>query len=413
MSDPRRTVEAVWRIECARVVGGVARIVGDVGQAEEFAQDALVAALEQWPTQGVPDNPGAWLVTIAKRRAIDYIRRQQTYQRKLTEIGRGQQDEYEEFEDVDTIEDDILRLMFVSCHPALTMDSRVALTLKVVGGLRTDEIGRAFLVPEATVAQRIVRAKRTLADANVPFEVPGKAERADRLAAVLEAIYLIFNEGYAATAGGDWMRPELCDEATRLGRILAGLMPGEPEVHGLVALMEIQASRANARTDPNGEPIRLLDQDRSRWNRLLIRRGLAALATGEEAAGEKRGPYLVQASIAACHARARTAEETDWVRIAIHYRELIEIDPSPVVELNRAVAVAMAFGPQAGLDIVDTLAGNPQLKDYHLLPSVRGDLLARLGRTDEASAEFTRAAGMTRNDRERALLEARAKDPTP
>ena len=413
MTDPRRTVEAVWRIECARVVGGVARIVGDVGQAEEFAQDALVAALEQWPTQGVPDNPGAWLVTIAKRRAIDHIRRQQTYQRKLTEIGRGQKDEYEPPEEVDTIEDDILRLMFVSCHPALAMDARVALTLKVVGGLRTDEIGRAFLVPEATVAQRIVRAKRTLAEAKVPFEVPGKAERADRLAAVLEAIYLIFNEGYSATAGGDWMRPELCDEATRLGRILAGLMPTEPEVHGLVALMELQASRANARTDRDGEPIRLLDQDRSRWNQLLIRRGLAALAKGEEAAGEKRGPYLVQASIAACHARARTAEDTDWVRIAIHYRELIEIDPSPIVELNRAVAVAMAFGPQAGLDIVDTLVGNPQLKDYHLLPSVRGDLLARLGRSAEASAEFTRAAGMTRNDRERALLEARAKDPRP
>ncbi|GAA1027857.1 RNA polymerase sigma factor [Virgisporangium ochraceum] len=413
MSDPTRTVEAVWRIECARVVGAIARVVGDVGQAEEFAQDALVAALEQWPARGVPDNPGAWLVTIAKRRAIDHIRRQQTYQRKLTEIGRGQQEEYEETGEVDTIEDDILRLMFVSCHPTLTMDSRVALTLKVVGGLRTDEIGRAFLVPEATVAQRIVRAKRTLADAHVPFEVPGKAERADRLAAVLEAIYLIFNEGYAATTGGDWMRPELCDEATRLGRILAGLMPTEPEVHGLVALMELQASRANARTDRNGEPIRLLDQDRSRWDQLLIRRGLAALARGEEAAGDKRGPYLVQASIAACHARARTAGDTDWVRIAIHYRELIEIDPSPIVELNRAVAVAMAFGPQAGLDIVDTLTGNPQLKDYHLLPSVRGDLLARLGRSDEASAEFTRAAGMTRNDRERALLEARAKDPQP
>jgi RNA polymerase sigma factor (sigma-70 family) len=415
MSDPRRTVEAVWRIECARVVGAVARVVGDVGLAEEFAQDALVAALEQWPATGVPDNPGAWLVTIAKRRAIDHIRRQQTYRRKLTEIGRDLSDAEEpaEVDDVDPIEDDILRLMFVSCHPALTMDSRVALTLKVIGGLRTEEIGRAFLVPEATVAQRIVRAKRTLAEAKVPFEVPGKADRADRLAAVLEAIYLIFNEGYAATAGGDWMRPELCDEATRLGRILAGLMPNEPEVHGLVALMELQASRANARTDRDGQPIRLLDQDRSRWNRLLIRRGLAALATGEAAAGEKRGPYLVQASIAACHARARTAEETDWVRIAIHYRELIEIDPSPIVELNRAVAVAMAFGPQAGLDIVDTLTANPQLKDYHLLPSVRGDLLARLGRAEEASAVFTRAAAMTRNDRERTLLEARAKDPTP
>jgi RNA polymerase sigma factor (sigma-70 family) len=416
MSDPRRTVEAVWRIECARVVGGVARIVGDVGQAEDFAQDALVAALERWPQSGIPDNPGAWLVTIAKRRAIDHIRRQQAYQRKLTEIGHDLGEEADEFEHAlvdDTIEDDILRLMFVSCHPTLTMDSRVALTLKVVGGLRTDEIGRAFLVPEATIAQRIVRAKRMLADAGVPFDVPGKAERADRLAAVLEAVYLIFNEGYAATTGSDWMRPELCDEATRLGRILAGLMPTEPEVHGLVALMEIQASRANARTSTNGEPVRLLDQDRTRWNQLLIRRGLAALAKGEETAGEKRGPYLLQAAIAACHARARTAEETDWVRIAVHYRELIEIDPSPIVELNRAVAVTMAFGPQAGLDIVDTLTDNPQLRDYHLLPSVRGDLLARLGRREEASAEFTRAAGMTRNDRERTLLEARAKDPTP
>jgi RNA polymerase sigma factor (sigma-70 family) len=415
MSDSRRTVEAVWRIECARVVGGVARIVGDVGLAEEFAQDALVAALEQWPGSGVPDNPGAWLVTIAKRRAIDHIRRQQTYQRKLTEIGRDLREDEEpvEVDDGDTIEDDVLRLMFVSCHPKLTMDSRVALTLKVVGGLRTEEIGRAFLVPEATIAQRIVRAKRTLADARVPFEVPDRTERADRLAPVLEAIYLIFNEGYAATAGGDWMRPELCDEATRLGRILAGLMPNEPEVHGLVALMEIQASRASARTNAKGDPVRLLDQDRSRWNQLLIRRGLAALAKGEETAGGKRGPYLLQAAIAACHARARTAEETDWVRIAVHYRELIGIDPSPIVELNRAVAVAMAFGPQAGLDIIDTLAGNPQLKDYHLLPSVRGDLLARLGRTGEARAEFARAATMTRNDRERALLEARAEDPTP
>ena len=411
MSDPRRTVEAVWRIECARVVGGVARIVGDVGRAEEFAQDALVAALEQWPATGVPDNPGAWLVTIAKRRAIDHIRREYTYQRKLTEIGRDLSEVEPEAEEQE-IEDDILRLMFVSCHPKLTMDSRVALTLKVVGGLRTDEISRAFLVPEATIAQRIVRAKRTLADAGIPFEVPDRSERADRLASVLEAIYLIFNEGYAATAGGDWMRPELCDEATRLGRILAGLMPNESEVHGLVALMEIQASRAKARTDATGQPIRLLDQDRSRWNQLLIGRGLDALAKGEQAA-EKRGPYLLQAAIAACHARARTPGETDWVRIAVHYRELIEIDPSPIVELNRAVAVAMAFGPQPGLDIVDTLAGNPQLKDYHLLPSVRGDLLARLGRTEEAAAEFSRAAAMTRNDRERALLEARAKDPTP
>jgi RNA polymerase sigma factor (sigma-70 family) len=416
-ADPKRTVEAVWRIECARVVGGVARILGDVGLAEEFAQDALVAALEQWPAGGVPDNPGAWLMTIAKRRAIDHIRRQQTYQRKLTEIGRDL-DETEPGYDAalteDTIEDDILRLMFVSCHPVLSTEARVALTLRVVGGLRTDEIARAFLVPETTVAQRIVRAKRALADAKVPFEVPDSAERADRLSSVLEAIYLIFNEGYAATAGSDWMRPELCDEAMRLGRILAGLVPDEAEVFGLVSLMEIQASRSAARTDAKGEPIRLLAQDRARWNQLLIRRGLAALGTAEEVAVRTgvAGPYTLQAAIAACHARARRAEDTDWVRIAAIYGQLTEIDPSPVVELNRAVAVGMAQGPAAGLSIVDELAHDPQLKDYYLLPSVRGDLLARLGRHDEASAEFTRAAGLTRNDRERALLLARADNPS-
>ena len=416
-ADPKRTVEAVWRIECARVVGGVARILGDVGLAEEFAQDALVAALEQWPAGGVPDNPGAWLMTIAKRRAIDHIRRQQTYQRKLTEIGRDL-DETEPGYDAalteDTIEDDILRLMFVSCHPVLSTEARVALTLRVVGGLRTEEIARAFLVPETTVAQRIVRAKRALADAKVPFEVPDSAERADRLSSVLEAIYLIFNEGYAATAGSDWMRPELCDEAMRLGRILAGLVPDEAEVFGLVSLMEIQASRSAARTDAKGEPIRLLAQDRARWNQLLIRRGLAALATAEEVAVRTgvAGSYTLQAAIAACHARARRAEDTDWARIAAIYRQLAEIDPSPVVELNRAVAVGMAQGPAAGLSIVDELAHDPQLKDYYLLPSVRGDLLARLGRHDEASAEFTRAAGLTRNDRERALLLARADNPS-
>ena len=416
-ADPKRTVEAVWRIECARVVGGVARILGDVGLAEEFAQDALVAALEQWPAGGVPDNPGAWLMTIAKRRAIDHIRRQQTYQRKLTEIGRDL-DETEPGYDAalteDTIEDDILRLMFVSCHPVLSTEARVALTLRVVGGLRTEEIARAFLVPETTVAQRIVRAKRALADAKVPFEVPDSAERADRLSSVLEAIYLIFNEGYAATAGSDWMRPELCDEAMRLGRILAGLVPDEAEVFGLVSLMEIQASRSAARTDAKGEPIRLLAQDRARWNQLLIRRGLAALATAEEVAVRTgvAGPYTLQAAIAACHARARRAEDTDWARIAAIYRQLAEIDPSPVVELNRAVAVGMAQGPAAGLSIVDELAHDPQLKDYYLLPSVRGDLLARLGRHNEASAEFTRAAGLTRNDRERALLLARADNPS-
>jgi RNA polymerase sigma factor (sigma-70 family) len=418
-TDPRRAIEAVWRIECARVVGGVARVIGDVGQAEEFAQDALVAALEQWPASGVPDNPGAWLMTIAKRRAIDHIRREQTYHRKLAEIGHGLEvtgaDSTADFDAVlaeDTIEDDILRLMFVSCHPLLSTEARVALTLRVVGGLRTDEIARAFLVSESTIAQRIVRAKRTLSDAEVPFEVPDHTERAARLSSVLEALYLIFNEGYAATTGTDWMRPTLCDEAMRLGRILAGLMPDESEVHGLVALMEIQASRMKARTGANGEPIRLLDQDRARWNQLLIRRGLAALANAEASAGDDRGPYLVQASIAACHARARTAAETDWLRIAVHYRELIEIDPSPIVELNRAVAVSMAFGPAAGLEILDTLAAEPQLKDYHLLPSVRGDLLARLGRVDEARAEFTRAAAMTRNERERTLLRSRAADPT-
>jgi RNA polymerase sigma factor (sigma-70 family) len=416
-ADPKRTVEAVWRIECARVVGGVARILGDVGLAEEFAQDALVAALEQWPAGGVPDNPGAWLMTIAKRRAIDHIRRQQTYQRKLTEIGRDL-DETEPGYDAalteDTIEDDILRLMFVSCHPVLSTEARVALTLRVVGGLRTEEIARAFLVPETTVAQRIVRAKRALADAKVPFEVPDSAERADRLSSVLEAIYLIFNEGYAATAGSDWMRPELCDEAMRLGRILAGLVPDEAEVFGLVSLMEIQASRSAARTDAKGEPIRLLAQDRARWNQLLIRRGLAALATAEEVAIRTgvAGPYTLQAAIAACHARARRAEDTDWARVAAIYRQLAEIDPSPVVELNRAVAVGMAQGPAAGLSIVDELAHDPQLKDYYLLPSVRGDLLARLRRHDEASAEFTRAAGLTRNDRERALLLARADNPS-
>jgi RNA polymerase sigma-70 factor, ECF subfamily len=433
-SDPKRTVEAVWRIECARVVGGVARMLGDVGQAEEFAQDALVAALEQWPASGVPDNPGAWLMTIAKRRAIDHIRREQTYQRKLTVLGRDIDESDPGFDAAlaeDTIEDDILRLMFVSCHPVLSTDARVALTLRVVGGLRTDEIARAFLVPETTVAQRIVRAKKSLADAKVPFEVPERADRGERLSSVLEAIYLIFNEGYAATAGSDWMRPELCDEALRLGRILAGLVPDEAEVHGLVALMEIQASRSAARIDAAGEPIRLLDQDRARWNQMLIRRGLAALARAEEAAGGERaggdggrsdgtasdgtaahGPYALQAAIAACHAQARRAEDTDWLRIAVLYRHLAEIEPSPVVELNRAVALGMAFGPEAGLRLVDELAHDPLLKDYYLLPSVRGDLLARLGRNAEASAEFTRAAGLTRNDRERALLLARADDPS-
>jgi RNA polymerase sigma factor (sigma-70 family) len=414
--ETHEAIDAVWRIESARVIAGLARMVRDVGLAEELAQDALVAALEQWPESGVPDNPGAWLMAVAKRRAIDHFRRQERLERKVEELGRETPTETD-FEAAiaamdDDIGDDLLRLVFTACHPVLSTESRVALTLRVLGGLKTDEIARAFLVSEATVAQRIVRAKRTLADANVPFEVPTGPDRAARLSSVLEVIYLIFNEGYSATAGEDLLRPELCEEALRLGRILAGLMPREAEVHGLVALMEIQASRSSARTGPSGEPIPLLEQNRARWDQLLIRRGFAALLRAEKLGGPF-GPYVLQAGIAACHARALAAEETDWAQIATLYEALGKLSPSPVVELNRAVAVGMAYGPQAGLELVDTLLGEPSLKSYHLLPSVRGDLLAKLGRSDEARAEFERAAELTRNERERVLLRERAAELAP
>ncbi|MBB4891386.1 RNA polymerase sigma factor (sigma-70 family) [Streptomyces olivoverticillatus] len=408
-SDTHHAIDAVWRIESARLVAGLTRIVRDVGIAEELAQDALVAALEQWPESGVPDKPGAWLMATAKHRAIDLIRRNETYARKLALLGHELETERQEppLPDEGAIEDDLLRLVFTACHPALSTEGRVALTLRLLGGLKTDEIARAFLVPEPTVAQRIVRAKRTLAKAEVPFEVPEGDQLAERLPAVLEVVYLIFNEGYSATAGDDLMRPALCEEALRLGRILAGLMPKEPEVHGLVGLMEIQASRSAARTGPSGEPVLLLDQDRSRWDRLLIHRGLAALERAEQLGGAF-GPYALQAAIAACHARARTAQETDWERIAALYAVLARRVPSPVVELNRAVAVGMAHGPAAGLELADALAAEPLLKGYHLLPSVRGDFLDRLGRHEEARAEFERAATLTRNERERALLLERA-----
>ncbi|MFC5832259.1 RNA polymerase sigma factor [Nonomuraea insulae] len=405
-TDTHRAIEAVWRIEAARLIAGLAGLVRDVGLAEELAQDALVAALEQWPESGVPRNPGAWLMTVSKRRAIDLIRRNERLQRNLIELGH-RVDLEEELPEVDEIEDDLLRLVFTACHPALSMEARVALTLRVLGGLTTDEIARAFLVPESTVAQRVVRAKRTLADRKIPFEVPQSADLADRLSSVLEVIYLVFNEGYSATAGDDWMRPALCEDALRLGRVLAGLMPKEPEVHGLVALMEIQASRAGARVGPSGEPILLLEQNRARWDRLLIRRGLAALDLAEALAGTL-GPYTLQAAIAACHARALIPEETDWLRIASLYESLARLSRSPVVELNRAVALSMAYGPAVGLELLDQIVDEPSLKDYHLLPSVRGDLLFKLGRTAEARAEFERAAAMTRNARERALLEERA-----
>lgn len=411
-SDVHRTIDAVWRIESARLIAGLARIVRDLGQAEELAQDALVAALEQWPESGVPDNPGAWLMAIAKRRAIDHFRRTERHERKVAELGRELERERDgtemELDLDDEFGDDLLKLVFMACHPVLSTDARVALTLRVLGGLSTEEIARAFLVPEPTVAQRIVRAKRTLATRQVAFEVPTGAELPERLSSVLEVIYLIFNEGYTATAGDDWMRPALCEEALRLGRILAELVPAEPEVHGLVALMEIQASRVGARTGPGGEPVRLLDQNRARWDQLLIRRGLAAIERAGELAGPP-GPYRLQAAIAACHARARTPEETDWVRIAALYAVLAQLTPSPVVELNRAVAVGMAFGPQAGLDLVEQLPAEPALAGYHLLPSVRGDLLARLDRFDEARSEFERAAALTRNTRERELLLERAR----
>ncbi|WSA78535.1 sigma-70 family RNA polymerase sigma factor [Streptomyces sp. NBC_01799] len=404
-------VEAVFRIESARIIAGVARIVRDVGIAEELAQDALVAALEQWPESGVPDRPGAWLTATAKHRAIDLVRRKETYARKLAEVGRTLEDVQppgpDDIAGTDDIDDDLLRLIFTACHPVLSTEARIALTLRLLGGLTTDEIARAFLVSEPTVAQRIVRAKRTLGRAGVPFEVPYGADRAARLDSVLEVIYLIFNEGYAATAGDDWLRPGLCEDALRLARVLAGLMGQEPEVHGLVALLELQASRTAARTGPDGEPVLLADQNRSRWDRLLIRRGYAALERAN-ALGGAPGPYALQAAIAACHAHAVTYEETDWAVIATLYGLLAKAAPSPVVELNRAVAVSMAEGPEAGLALVDALAGDRALAAYHLLPSVRGDLLARLGRADEARAEFLRAAGLTRNARERALLLARA-----
>nr|WP_244943584.1 RNA polymerase sigma factor [Streptomyces inhibens] len=406
----------MFRIESARLIAGLTRIVRDVGLAEELAQDALVAALERWPKTGVPDNPGAWLMATAKHRAIDLLRRQERLARKVETLGHEAEREptwaeadFERVLDTEVIEDDLLRLVFIACHPVLSTQARVALTLRLLGGLRTDEIARAFLVSEATVAQRIVRAKKTLAAARVPFEVPAREELAERLSSVLEVIYLVFNEGYAATAGDDWMRPALCEEALRLGRIVAGLLPEEPEAHGLVALMEIQASRSAARTGPTGEPVLLLEQNRSRWDRLLIRRGLAALARAEELGGTV-GSYALQAAIAACHARARTAQETDWPRIAVLYEALAQVAPSPVVELNRAVAVGMAFGAEQGLAVADGLAEEPALAGYHLLPSVRGDLLARLGRAAEAREEFLRAAALTRNARERALLEERARE---
>jgi RNA polymerase sigma factor (sigma-70 family) len=414
IADTHGAIDAVWRIESARLIAGLARIVRDVGVAEELAQDALVVALERWPETGVPDNPGAWLMTTAKHRAIDYFRRNKLLERKHEELGRelkSQQDmamaNFDTANLDDDIEDDLLRLVFVSCHPVLSTEGRVSLTLRLLGGLTTQEIARAFLVPEPTVAQRIVRAKRTLSAARVPFEVPRGPHLAARLSSVLEVIYLIFNEGYSATAGEDWMRPALCEDALRLGRILAGLMPNVAEVHGLVALMEIQASRIHARTGPKGEPILLLDQDRTRWDHMLIRRGLAALQRAEELGGGL-GPYALQAAIAACHVRARIAAETDWERIAALYDALAQLMPSPIVELNRAVAIAMAFGPAAGLELIDTLVSEPSLKLYHLLPSVRGDFLFKLRRFAEAQTEFQRAASLTRNAREREFLLSRA-----
>jgi len=399
MSNAHRAVEAVWRIESAKVIAGVARMVRDVGLAEELAQEALVSALERWPKSGVPDNPGAWLMAAAKNRALDHWRRLKMLEQKHAQFALEQDVSFEPDWD-DDLGDDLLRLVFTACHPVLATEARLALTLRLLGGLTTDEIARAFLVSEATVAQRIVRAKRTLAEARVPFEAPAEAERAERLASVLEVIYLIYNEGYAATAGEHWMRTALCDEALRLGRVLAGLMPHEGEVQGLVALMEIQSSRFKARVGPSGEPILLADQERARWDQLLIRRGLAALAKVRGALG----PYALQAAIAACHARARTAEETDWKRIVALYDALAERTPSPVLELNRSGAVAMAFGPAAGLELVEALAKEPTLENYHLLPAVRGDLLARLGRFKEARSQFKRAASLTRNQREKQLL---------
>jgi RNA polymerase sigma factor (sigma-70 family) len=413
-TDTHRAIDAVWRIESAKIIAGLTRIVHDVGLAEELAQDALVAALEKWPESGIPDKPGAWLMATAKHRAIDMFRRTKRLEHKHEELGRELQSQQEmavpDFYAAldDDIGDDLLRLVFTSCHPVLSTEARVALTLRLLGGLTTEEIARSFLVPEPTIAQRIVRAKRTLAEAHVPFEVPRGGELAARLSSVLEVIYLVFNEGYSATSGGDWMRPALCEDALRLGRILAELASKEPEVHGLVALMEIQASRSRARVSSSGEPILLLEQNRAHWDQLLIRRGFAALDRAEKLGGV-RGPYALQAAIAACHARALTPEETDWARIVALYEALAQLVPSPVVELNRAVAVAMAFGPAAGLELVDALTAEPSLRGYHLLPSVRGDLLKKLSRFDEARAEFERAAALTRNARERELLLDRAR----
>jgi RNA polymerase sigma-70 factor, ECF subfamily len=425
-TDIHGVIDAVWRIESAKVIAGLARIVHDLGLAEDLAQEALVTALEQWPKSGVPDNPGAWLMATAKHRAIDQLRRKTLLDRKHEELGREVAVREMEVPNLEAAldatldagsgvriatqpdgDDDLLRLVFIACHPVLTREARVALTLRLLGGLTTDEIARAFLVPEPTIAQRIVRAKRTLAEKQVPFETPRGSELASRVASVLEVIYLVFNEGYSATAGDDWMRPALCDDALRLGRILAGLMPREAEVHGLAALMEIQASRARARVGPSGEPVLLFDQNRAHWDQLLIRRGLAALDQAERLSAV-RGPYALQAAIAVCHARARTPEETDWPRIVELYGELGRLTPSPVIELNRAVAYGMAFDPAAGLKLVDALNSEPALRDYHLLPSVRGDLLAKLGRLEEARAEFERAASLTRNARERELLLERA-----
>jgi RNA polymerase sigma-70 factor, ECF subfamily len=413
-TDIHHTIEAVWRIESARVIAGLTRIVRDVGVAEELAQDALVVALEKWPETGIPDNPGAWLMGTAKHRAIDYLRRGTLVDRKHEDLGREMAEKEMQVPDLaaamdDTIGDDMLRLVFIACHPVLSMEARVALTLRLLGGLTTDEIARAFLVGEPTIAQRIVRAKRTLSEAQVPFEVPRGTDFTARLSSVLQVIYLIFNEGYAASSGDEWMRPALCEDALRLGRILAELVPDEAEVHGLVALMEIHASRTKARVGPSGEPILLLEQDRAKWDWLLINRGLSALARAQKVAA-RPGPYVLQAQIAACHARARVGEETDWASIASLYGELARIAPSPVIELNRAVAVSMASGPAAGLKLVDGLQGDPALRSYHLLPSVRGDLLKKLGRLQEARAEFERAASITRNVRERDLLLERARE---
>ncbi len=412
-SDAHRTVETVWRMEAPKLVAGLARLTRDIGRAEELAQDALVAALKQWPEEGVPRNPAAWLMQVAKHRAFDTVRHEAMARRKQEELGRDLDEDGPSMPDLDAalddgVGDDLLRLIFTACHPVLSQEARLALTLKLIGGLTTEEIARAFLVPEPTMAQRLVRAKKTLSEAKVPYEVPSGPELGARLASVLEVVYLIFNEGYAATSGHDWVRPALCEEALRLGRILAARAPGEPEVHGLIALMELQASRLRARIGPDGEPILLLDQNRARWDQLLIRRGLAALDRAQQLAGAATGPYLLQAALAACHARARTADETDWSRIAALYGVLARVTPSPVVELNRAVAVSMAEGPAAGLELVEALAAEPALKRYHLLPGVRGDLLSKLGRHREAAEAFEQAVALTRNVKEQALMAERA-----